>query len=112
MYLPIQLIYCMGVILLISIITSQIWGHGCYLPEKDATNLYGGFAGPVIIAEESPVNLGDTISKINVINADNGEAYDLSKAEVKFDYYPGKLVQTYDLENFKLTLELIFATNR
>ncbi|WP_411168764.1 MGH1-like glycoside hydrolase domain-containing protein [Clostridium sp. MB05] len=86
--------------------------HGYYLPEKGATNLYGGFAGPVIIAEEYPVNLGDTISKINVINVDNGQSYDLSKAEVKFDYYPGKLVQVYDLQDFKLTLELIFATNR
>ena len=28
--------------------------HGYYLPSKDATNIYGGFAGPVIIAEEYP----------------------------------------------------------
>lgn len=86
--------------------------HGYYLPSKDATNIYGGFAGPVIIAEEYPVNLGDTISKITVSNVENGQAYDLAQAEVSFDYYPGKLVQTYDLEDFKLTLELIFASNR
>lgn len=86
--------------------------HGYYLPEEGATNIYGGFAGPVIIAEEYPVNLGDTISKINIINSDNGVVYDLSKAKVALDYYPGKLVQVYDLENLKLTLELIFATNR
>ena len=85
--------------------------HGYYLPEKTATNIYGGFAGPVIIAEEYPVNLGDTISKITVKNAD-GQAYDLAEAEVSFDYYPGKLVQTYDLADFKLTLELIFGSNR
>ena len=30
--------------------------HGYYLHKKDAKNLYGGFAGPVIIAEEYPVN--------------------------------------------------------
>ena len=86
--------------------------HGYYLPAKDATNLYGGFAGPVIIAEEYPVNLGDTISKIVIKNATDGQAYDLTQAEVSFDYYPGKLVQTYDLSEFKLTLELIFGSNR
>lgn len=86
--------------------------HGYYLPEVGATNIYGGFAGPVIIAEEYPVNLGDTISKIVVTNADNGQKYDLTNANVSFDYYPGKLVQTYELDDFKLTLDLIFASNR
>ena len=86
--------------------------HGYYLPSKDATNIYGGFAGPVIIAEEYPVNLGDTISKIQITNADTQNVYDLTKADVSFDYYPGKLVQTYDLADFKLTLELIFGSNR
>ena len=86
--------------------------HGYYLPSKDATNIYGGFAGPVIIAEEYPVNLGDTISKITVRNVEDGQVYDLKKSEVSFDYYPGKLVQTYNLTDFKLTLELIFASNR
>ncbi len=86
--------------------------HGYYLPEKETTQLYGGFAGPVIIAEEYPVNLSATISKIKVINVDNKKAYDLSKGEVSFDYYPGKLVETYRLEKFNLTLQLIFVTNR
>lgn len=86
--------------------------HGYYLPEKDAKNLYGGFAGPVIIAEEYPVNLGDTISKVKITNADNGQVYDLTKGEISFHYYPGKLVQVYKLADLKLTLELIFVTNR
>ncbi|MPQ43310.1 alpha-glucosidase [Clostridium tarantellae] len=87
--------------------------HGYYLPAKEATNLYGGFAGPVIIAEEYPVNMSDTISKINITNIDDGQTYDLTKAKnVKFDYYPGKLVQVYEMDDFNLTLELIFGTNR
>ncbi|WP_346914545.1 hypothetical protein [Clostridium sp.] len=86
--------------------------HGYYLPEKGVNNLYGGFIGPIIIAEEYPVNLSDTISKIKITNISNKQAYDLSKGEVAFNYYPGKLLQEYKLEDFNLVLELIFATNR
>lgn len=87
--------------------------HAYYLPEKGATNLYGGFAGPLIVGEEYPINLSDTISKITLTNSDTGEVYDLSKAKnIMFDFYPGKLVQTYELDDFNLKLELIFATNR
>ncbi|MEW8994539.1 trehalase family glycosidase [Clostridium sp.] len=86
--------------------------HGYYLPKKGMKNLYGGFIGPIIIAEEYPVNLGDTISKIKITNISNKQAYDLSKGEVAFKYYPGKLLQEYRLEDFNLVLELIFATNR
>lgn len=87
--------------------------HAYYLPEKGATNLYGGFAGPLIVGEEYPINLSDTISKITLTNSDTREVYDLSKAQnIMFDFYPGKLVQTYELNDFNLKLELIFATNR
>ncbi|WP_415319976.1 MGH1-like glycoside hydrolase domain-containing protein [Clostridium perfringens] len=87
--------------------------HAYYLPEKGATNLYGGFAGPLIVGEEYPINLSDTISKITLTNSDTGEVYDLSKAKnIMSDFYPGKLVQTYELNDFNLKLELIFATNR
>ncbi|MGC5816097.1 MGH1-like glycoside hydrolase domain-containing protein [Clostridium perfringens] len=87
--------------------------HAYYLPEKGATNLYGGFAGPLIVGEEYPINLSDTISKITLTNSDTGEVYDLSKAQnIMFDFYPGKLIQTYELNDFNLKLELIFATNR
>lgn len=87
--------------------------HAYYLPEKGATNLYGGFAGPLIVGEEYPINLSDTISKITLTNSDTGKVYDLSKAQnIMFDFYPGKLVQTYELNDFNLKLELIFATNR
>ncbi|MDK0709962.1 trehalase family glycosidase [Clostridium perfringens] len=87
--------------------------HAYYLPEKGATNLYGGFAGPLIVGEEYPINLSDTISKIVIKNEDTNEVYDLSKAQnIMFDFYPGKLVQTYELNDFNLKLELIFATNR
>lgn len=88
--------------------------HGYYLHKKDAKNLYGGFAGPVIIAEEYPVNLSDSINKINLKQVIDGETtdIDLTKAKVNSVYYPGRLEQTYDLDQLTLKLKLIFATNR
>lgn len=85
--------------------------HGYYLHDLEATQLYGGFAGPVIIAEEYPVNLSDAISKI-VISKTTGEDYDLTQANVDVIYYPGRLLQTYALQDFNLKLELIFVSNR
>ncbi|MDO5039381.1 alpha-glucosidase, partial [Clostridium sp.] len=87
--------------------------HGYYLPTKDAKDIYGGFAGPVIIGEEYPTNMSKTISKIIIENTETKEKYDLTKAKnVTFNYYPGKLVQIYEMKDFNLTLELIFASNR
>lgn len=85
--------------------------HGYYLHKKEATDLYGGFAGPVVLLEEYPANLSDAFTKM-VISDDSGNVYDLSSAEVEMNYYPGKMVQTYKLDDFTLNLELIFATNR
>lgn len=88
--------------------------HGYYLHEKEATHLYGGFAGPVIIAEEYPANLSDAVSKI-VITDKDGTVYDLSaldSANVKQVYYPGKLIQTYQTDKFRLSLELIYVSDR
>lgn len=86
--------------------------HAYYLPKTGDTNLYGGFTGPLIVGEEYPINMSDTISKINIINSTTNTAYDLGTAKTSFDFYPGKLVQKYELQDFTLNLELIFATNR
>jgi putative isomerase len=85
--------------------------HGYYLHDLDAKDLYGGFAGPVIIGEEYPANLSDSISKI-VVSDSKGRQYDLSDAKVSAVYYPGRLVQSYELEKFVLKMELIFGSNR
>lgn len=87
--------------------------HGYYLPKQNAKHLYGGFAGPLIVGEEYPINMSDTISKITVVNADTSKEYDLSSAKnIMFDMYPGSLNQLYQLDDFDLSLKLIFASNR
>jgi putative isomerase len=87
--------------------------HGYYLPTYENENLYGGFPGPMIIAQEYPVNLSDSISKIEITNTNNNKIYKLSESKnIKLNYYPGKLCQSYELEDFNIELELIFASNR
>ncbi len=88
--------------------------HGYYLHMKEARDLYGGFAGPVIVAEEYPVNLSDSINKISLsrVKDGNSEKVDLTTSTTNEVYYPGRLEQTYDLPDMTLKLTLIFATNR
>lgn len=86
--------------------------HGYYLPDGNTPEILGGFAGPVILAEEYPANLAKTFDKIQIANDDTKTTYDLSKASTDFAYYPGKLVQTYELDDLTLQLDLIFASNR
>lgn len=87
--------------------------HGYYLPKFEDEHLYGGFLGPLIIAEEYPVNLSEYISKIRIFNVDTNKYYNLKYSEnTELNYYPGKLFQKYSLNDFVLELELIFASSR
>ena len=87
--------------------------HAYYQPAKSNESLLGGFAGPMIIAEEYPVNLADMINQIVIKNAKSGETYELANSKaIDLKSYPGKLTQTYTLEEFKLSLSLIFVSNR
>lgn len=85
--------------------------HGYYLHPQDATGAYGGFAGPVIMAEEYPINLAECIGKWEITGKD-GTVYNLADAKATVNAYPGKLVQGYELEDIDVKLELIFASNR
>lgn len=86
--------------------------HGYYLPKEGSKELYGSFPGPVIIAEEYPINLSASISKVNIYNEISRVWYELSEGTFEFKYYPGKLVQTYKLEDIEVSLNLIFVSNR
>lgn len=87
--------------------------HGYYLPEKSNKELLGGFAGPLIIAEEYPVNLAASLNKLTVKNKKTGETYDLSQSNrMDLSYYPGRLEQTYELDDLTIHLALIFVSNR
>lgn len=86
--------------------------HGYYQPEYGKYSMYGGFAGPFYLAEEYAANLSDSFNKIEIINKATNEKYNLSTSKAKFDYIPGKLIQSYSLKDMDLVLELIYVTNR
>ncbi|WP_250278254.1 MGH1-like glycoside hydrolase domain-containing protein [[Clostridium] colinum] len=88
--------------------------HGYSLPNlADKENL-GAFSGPTILFkhkyETMAINLSKGISKINILQ--DNKPVDLEFANPVLNYYPGKLVQTYNTKDFKLNIELIFATDR
>lgn len=86
--------------------------HSYYLPDENSTDLLGGFAGPVIIGEEYPANLAQTFDQIELTNNDTKSVYDLSKATTDMAYYPGKLVQKYQMDDMTLQLTLIYVSDR
>lgn len=57
--------------------------HGYYLPKQGEDRLLGGFAGPVIIAEEYPVNLSRAISRIKIVD-ETGKKYQLITSAKSF----------------------------
>ncbi len=86
--------------------------HGYHLHALDALDLYGGFAGPHIVAQDIGMNLSDCISRLQLSTAD-GTKIDLTGARPYMAYYPGRLMQYYEVrDKYKVTLELIFVSGR
>lgn len=87
--------------------------HGYSLPSKDDKDYYGAFTGPLYIAEEYPWYLSEAFNKLKIYDAQTLEEIDLTQdSDPELVYYPGLLQQVYDLEDFTLTLELRYVTNR
>ena len=85
--------------------------HAYALPKVGDTAAYGGFSGPLYIAQEYPWWLSKTFSKIRL--SENGRVIDLAAAgKPVLTALPGLLRQTYDLNGLRLTLELRFASSR
>ncbi|MPV49619.1 alpha-glucosidase [Pseudactinotalea sp. HY160] len=83
--------------------------HGFTLPAEPSE--YGGFTGPMVIAEEYSVFFAHELDRLT-ISAD-GDPVDLSSATSQEIFaIPGALVQSYDFEGFGLELELRFADDR
>lgn len=87
--------------------------HGYSLPSKEDKEYYGAFTGPLYIAEEYPWNLSKAFNKIEIYDAETSEKVDLTQdSDPELVYYPGLLQEVYDLNDFTLTLELRYVTNR
>ncbi|QEU96985.1 glycoside hydrolase [Streptomyces kanamyceticus] len=86
--------------------------HAYALPEAGDRAAYGGFSGPLYIAQEYPWWLSESFSRIRL--TEGGRALDLAAGGApRLTSQPGRLVQSYDLgRGLRLTLTLRFATDR
>ncbi|MFE0171170.1 trehalase family glycosidase [Streptomyces sp. NPDC059002] len=86
--------------------------HAYALPDADDPASYGGFSGPLYIAQEYPWWLSRSFSRIRL--TEGGRALDLAAGGTpRLTSQPGRLVQSYDLgRGLRLTLTLRFATDR
>jgi len=84
--------------------------HGFMLP--DTPQYYGGFTGPMIIAQEYSLNLAAQLDRLSLFNTQSNKAYDLSRADVTIGNSPGQLSQKYVFDDLTLSLKLHFVSNR
>ncbi|MFE7412016.1 MGH1-like glycoside hydrolase domain-containing protein [Streptomyces laurentii] len=86
--------------------------HAYALPEDGDRAAYGGFTGPLYIAQEYPWWLSTSFSRMRL--TEDGRALDLAAGGApRFTSLPGVLSQSYDLgRGLSLRLELRFATDR
>ncbi|MFF2962438.1 trehalase family glycosidase [Streptomyces sp. NPDC057963] len=86
--------------------------HAYALPEGGDSDAYGGFSGPLYIAQEYPWWLSKSFSRIRL--TEHGRTLDLAGGGApRFTSLPGRLLQSYDLgRGLRLTLDLRFATAR
>ncbi|MCP2339031.1 MGH1-like glycoside hydrolase domain-containing protein [Actinomadura rupiterrae] len=90
----------------INVFSDQGAWHAYALPKDPST--YGGFTGPLYIAQEYPWWLSKAFSRIRL--SENGRPINLSGAAPQLSSLPGLLRQVYQLDGLKLTLELRFGS--
>ncbi|MFI0982103.1 MGH1-like glycoside hydrolase domain-containing protein [Streptomyces sp. NPDC021093] len=86
--------------------------HAYALPKAGDRAAYGGFTGPLYIAQEYPWWLSKAFSRIRL--TESGKVLDLAAGGAPhFTSLPGRLLQSYDLgRGLRLTLELRFSSRR
>ncbi|OAR25719.1 glycoside hydrolase [Streptomyces sp. ERV7] len=96
----------------VNVFADQGAWHAYALPVADAPGGYGGFTGPLYIAQEYPWWLSTSFSRIRL--SEHGRVLDLAGGgKPRFTARPGSLVQAYDIGGgLGLTLELRYATHR
>ncbi|ABZ74668.1 glycoside hydrolase family 37 [Shewanella halifaxensis HAW-EB4] len=94
-----------------SVYTDQGAWHGFHLP--DNADYYGGFTGPLFIAQEYSLHLSDSLQRLQLINIDKDEFIALDSAS-RIEIYsrPDALVQTFIWSGFQLNLTLSYSDNR
>ena len=84
--------------------------HAHYLPTQEDKSAWGGFTGPLYIAEEYGVFLSKAFAILNI--STNNQAVNLADFQATFTALPGGLFQKYESENLDVNQKLIFINNR
>ena len=84
--------------------------HGFLLPASDSE--WGGFTGPMVIAEEYSLFFARELDKLT-LSDESGRAFPLTSASKQALYaIPGALVQRFEFDPFTLELELRYGDAR
>ncbi|MFE0023770.1 trehalase family glycosidase [Amycolatopsis sp. NPDC059021] len=87
--------------------------HAYALPAAGDTAHYGGFTGPLYLAQEGPWYLSQAFTRISLAEDETGRAIPLSADPApEMHAYPGRLVQTYRLPGLEVELGLRFVSDR
>lgn len=81
--------------------------HAYTLPADSKDN--GTFIGPMVMDMDGRW-LANAMAKLSIYQS--GQPIDLSKARISSQYYPGLLEQELWIDNLKISLQLIFISNR
>lgn len=81
--------------------------HAYALPSKPEN--YGSFIGPLLMDMDGKW-LSNSFSQLE-LSSDSG-IIDLGSSTASLHYYPGMLVQQFETKDFKVTIQLIFVSNR
>ncbi len=81
--------------------------HGYYLPEDKSIS---SFAGPLVISQEIPLNIGKYSNKLIIKYQDKIINFNDAKSDVYS--LPGQLILNYDFDDFIIHKLLIFSSNR
>ncbi len=83
---------------------------GFALPSDSSKSFLGGFIGPFLITEGKW--LSNSFAQLVIIDKSTKEQIDLSKAlDVKVNYYPGMLTQSFTIKELRIELKQIFTSN-
>lgn len=101
-----------GNLLIPSVFSDMGAWHGYGLPDYGDEAFYGGFTGPLYIAQEYSLWLSSAFHVLRIADS-KGSVYNLGMAnKIDIDYFPGLLRQVYTFHRLSLNIELRFVTAR
>lgn len=87
--------------------------HAYGLPGPDDHEQFGGFTGPLYVAEEYPWYLSAAFSRFGLTDAKTGHRVDLAAdRSPRLTSRPGQLIQSFSADGLRVTLELRYASAR